>query len=220
MKKTILAVLISLSSVYGPVLARQNLEPQASQKQPTLRVTLQVKGGDRLFADDMLNTLRAQISGVEWVTQEEGGLVVTVERVRHEERSRPERTETITYASHQVNPFGAAFMMPRDASYLYEVTTGGMEIEYGYVVQAHANGKPVFDKLVRGRLDQSWQRCANARVQNVFGGVIPAQFVANPDMEQRCAGSDSASPDTLRGRVLSEVVREVLNIPEIKAAND
>lgn len=192
----------------------------AARKEATMvRVQLKVKNGDRLFADDIQQMLRANLKGVDWVTElGPKVLVLGIERVRHDERTLPERTQTITYAQHQVSLLSAALLMPRNASYLYEVISGGAEIEYGYVVDAVADGKTVYDKVIRGRVGGEYQRCQNARIQNVFGGVNPADFVANDDQQQRCSGASAASMDRLRREVLSKVVDGVRELPVVRAA--
>jgi hypothetical protein len=110
--------------------------------------------------------------------------------------------------------------MPRNASYLYEVVSGGAEIEYGYVISAIVDGKMVHDEVVRGKVGGEYQRCQNSRIQNVFGGVSSANFVANDDMKQRCASPSSASIEELRKDVFSKIVDGVLKVPKIKLVHD
>ncbi|MBZ0104615.1 MAG: hypothetical protein K8H84_03200 [Sulfuricella denitrificans] len=187
----------------------------------TRRVLLKVKNGDRLFADDIQQALRSQLRGIDWVT--EIGPKVTIlgiERVRNDERTLPERTQTITYSQGQVNFLSGALLMPRNASYLYEVISGGAEIEYGYVVDAISEGKTIYEKVIRGKVGGEYQRCQNERIQNVFGGVNPATFVANDDQKQRCSGPSATSLDQLRNEVLSKVVEGVREMPAIKAAEE
>lgn len=185
----------------------------------TTRILLKIKNGDRLFADDIQQALRSQLRGIDWVT--ETGPKVTIlgiERVRNEERIFPERTQTITYADYQVNLISAALLMPQNASYLYEIVSGGAEIEYGYVVDSVLDDKTGYEYVIRGKVGGEYQRCQNARIQNVFGGVNPATFVANDDQRRRCSGSSSTSIDHLRNEVLSKVVEGVREVPIIKAA--
>lgn len=187
----------------------------------TARVFLQVKGADRLFMEDLLQALRANIRGIEWVPAPgEKTVTLTVERVRYDEKTQPERSQTITYAQHEVSLIHAALFMPRNASYLYEVISGGAEIEYGYVVTALAEGKTIHDEVVRGKLGGEYRRCQNARIQNVFGGVTSAGFVANSHMEQTCAGQNAVSMDALRSEVFSKLVDGVLKVRPIKAVHD
>ena len=114
----------------------------------------------------------------------------------------------------------AVLLMPRNASYLYEVVSGGAEIEYGYVVSAFADGKSIYDEVIRGRVGGQYRRCQNARIQNVFGGVSSAGFVANNDMQQRCSGPSSATIEKLREDVFSKVVDSVLMVPPIKVVHE
>ncbi|WP_373499285.1 hypothetical protein [Desulfococcus sp.] len=201
-----------------------NLFPEfaaARKKEITARVYLQVKNGDRLLSDDLLQALRNEVRGIEWVSSDDPTTTtLLIERLRNDERTLPERTETITYAQHEVNLLSAALLMPRNASYLYELVSGGVEIEYGYVVSAVADGKTIFDEVIRGKVSREYRRCQNDRIQNVFGGVKPAGFIANDDMQQRCAGPSSASIDEIRKEVFSKVVDVVLKVPSIKVAHE
>lgn len=187
----------------------------------TARVFMQVKNGDRLLSEDLLQALHSRVRGVEWVPSI-GPKITTlvIERVRNDEKILPERTQTITYAPHEVNLLSAALLMPRNASYLYEVVSGGAEIEYGFVVSAVVDGKTIYDQVIRGKVGGEYRRCQSARIQNVFGGVSSAGFVANDDMQQRCAGPNSASIEELRRDVFSKVVDGVLKVPPIKVAHE
>lgn len=193
----------------------------ARKDEITARVFVQVKNGDRLLSEDLLQTLRSRVRGVEWVPSVGPKTTsLVIERLRNDEKTLPERSQTITYAQHEVNLLSAALLMPRNASYLYEVVSGGAEIESGYVVSAVADGKTIYDEVIRGKVGGEYRRCQNARIQNVFGGVSSAGFVANDDMQQRCAGPSSASIDELRKDVFSKVVDGVLKVPPIKVAHE
>lgn len=194
---------------------------KARKEEITARVFLQVKNGDRLLTEDLLQALRNRVRGVEWVSSSGAKTTtVVIERVRNDERTMSERSQTITYAQHEVNLLSAALLMPRNASFLYEVVSGGTEIEYGYVVTASEIGKQIYDEVVRGKVGGEYQRCQNARIQNVFGGVSSAGFVANDDMQQRCSGPSSASMEDLRKDVFSRVVDSVLKVPPIKLVHE
>ena len=187
----------------------------------TARVLLQVKNGDRILADDLRLSLRDRVKGVEWVSSASPRTtVLTVERVRNDEKVLPEQSQTITYAQHEVDTMSAVLLMPRNASYIYEVVSGGAEIEYGYVVTAIADGKTIYDELIRGKVGGQYRRCQNSRIQNVFGGTSSAGFVANDDMRQRCAGPSSASIEQLRQEVFSKIMDGVLKVPPIKLAHE
>lgn len=193
----------------------------ARKEEITARVFVQVKNGDRLLSEDLLQTLRSRVRGVEWVPSA-GPKTTTlvIERLRNDEKTLPERSQTITYAQHEVNLFSTALLMPRNASYLYEVVSGGAEIEYGYVVSAVADGKTIYDEVIRGKIGGEYRRCQYPRIQNVFGGVSSAGFVANDDMQQRCAGPSSASIEELRKEVFAKVVDGALKAPPIKVAHE
>lgn len=194
---------------------------KARKEEITARVFVQLKNGDRLLAEDILQALRNKVRGVEWVPSSSAKTTtVVIERVRNDEKTMPERSQTITYAQHEVDSFKAVMLMPRNASFLYDVISGGAEIEYGYVVTASDNGKQIYDEVVRGKVGGDYRRCQNSRIQNVFGGVSSADFVANDDMKQRCSGSTTISMENLRNDVFSKVVESVVKIPPIKLVQE
>jgi len=205
------------------LVALQFPEFAAARKEAmTAKVLLKIRNGDRLFSDDLMTVASRKIRGVEWVINE-GPKVTTVvvERIRNDEKTIPERSQTITYAQHEVDIVAAALLMPKNAAYIYEVVTGGVEIEYGYVINAMADGKMIHEEVVRGKAGGEATRCQNARVQNVFGGVTSAGFTANDDMKRRCGGSSSSgSIDVLRQEVLDKIVDGILTVPAIKLSND
>jgi hypothetical protein len=188
------------------------------EKVLTARAKLEMLNGDRLLKEDIA---KAASSGgaVQWVSADTpASIVVTVEKLRHNESVEQNRTETITYATYQVDVLKAALLMPRNASYIYEVVSSGISIEYGYVVTATENGKPIHDEVIRGTVNSTGNRCLNARVQNVFGGVAPASFVANNDMQSRCGGQSVESIEALRSKVYDQVAASILKVPTLKAA--
>lgn len=186
----------------------------------TARLFLQVKNGDRLFKDDIVETFHSRIHGVEFspnATPET--ITLVVEQVRYNEKTLPTHTQTITYAKHELNTM-AVLLLPRNASYLYDVVTGGAEIEYGFVISAIKNGKIIHDGVIRGKVGGECRQCQNKRIQNVFGGVSSANFIANEDMQQRCSGPETMSMDDLRKEIFSKIVDEVLKVPSIKLAHE
>lgn len=194
---------------------------KARQEEITARIFLQLKNADRFLREDLLQTLRSGVRGVEWVPSAgPNTIILMIERLRNDEKTLPERMQTITYAQHEVNLLSAAFLMPKNASFLYDVVSGGAEIEYGYVITAIENNKPIFEELVRGKVGGEYRSCQNSRIQNVFGGVSPANFVANYEMQHKCAGPSSISIDELRKEVLLKVVDGVLNVPRVRAIHE
>jgi hypothetical protein len=185
-------------------------------KQMTATVLLSVKNGDRLMADDLQKYLGSNLKGITWVKTDAPEVVkLEIEKIRENEKIIPESSQTITYAQHEVNLLSAALLMPRNASYIYTITSGGAEIEYGFGVTAISNGEKIHDDLVRGKVGGTYARCENARIQNVFGGVTSAGFVANDDMQRRCNGQRSVQVEDLRRDVLSKILESVKNVPQI-----
>jgi hypothetical protein len=174
------------------------------------------KGGDRLLADDVKAVVQRRTPGLVWVDAEDrNALSITVEKVRHEERVNPERHETVTYAQHQVDLGYALMMMPRNASYIYDIAASGASIDYGYVVTVEGGGSAKYETVVRGTASGEEIRCTNARVQNVFGGTQAATFVANQDMATRCNGGNGKSMARLRADIYDAVVDAIRSAPQV-----
>ena len=170
--------------------------------------------------DDLQQAMSSQIKGLVFVpSEQEAQLLLIIERVRHEERIGPERAQTVTYAWTDVNMVAAVLLMPKHASYIYEQVSGSAEIDYGYVVQWVAGKNGRNESVVRGKVGGQYSRCQNQRIQNVYGGVTAADFVANEDMNRRCSGPREISIDSLRTEVLTKILDAVKEIPQIKAVD-
>lgn len=221
--KKVAALLSTLNIKASELDAVSNVFPHFSairQAEAKIHVVLSVSKADALFEDDVLNALQADVKGVEW-----GGSVgahsieLNIERLRFDEKISQEKQQTIVYSNYQVNALSAALLMPKNASYLFDLYSGGAEIEYGFLISASSGKKPLYKELVRGRVNESYQRCQNYRVQNVFGGITSANFVANQDMESKCAGQTSLNLEYMRKEVMSKIVDVVKKIPPIQRAH-
>lgn len=190
------------------------------RSQVSTKVFLAVKNADRLFADDLKGELQRSVRGVTWLAVPEPGAIhLTIEKVRSDEQAIPEKTETVTYSTADINFLSAALLMPKNASYLFDLVTGGYSLDYGYVVTARRDQSPPTESVVRGKVEANYRKCLNPRIQNVFGGVSRADFVANENMQQRCSGPSSASMDELRQQVLAKIADQVINVPGIHAVH-
>jgi hypothetical protein len=184
--------------------------------QLTMKAHLSVKNADRLFADDVGSRLSHDVYGVTWVPSEQpGALELVIERVRDNEKVLPTESRTITYSYYQVDVLSAALLMPKNASYLFDMKTSGAELDYGYVVSAWKNGVKLHENVVRGKLGGTYRSCENPRIVNVFGGVSSASFMANNDMKTACSGQRIVSMDALRSELLGKIAAEVVALPEI-----
>jgi hypothetical protein len=189
------------------------------QAEITEPVIFNFKNGDRLDAEDMQEVLHKKIRGVEWVkSTTANATTLQIEKIRYTEKIIPEKVETITYAQYQVD-LGTALFMPNNSSYLYDIVTGGSEIEFAYVVTATHRDKQIFDEIVRGKVGGQTNRCQNLRVQNVFGGVTSIGYIANNDMKARCGGSIATPIEDLRREISTKVLDTVLKVPTIKYAH-
>jgi hypothetical protein len=174
----------------------------------SLNIYLSIEPDDRLLFEDIASKIRFINSNItvsrNAITD---SLNITVKRLQWDEKREPDRVTPIVYSQSDVNLFAAALLMPRNASYLYDLTTGGAEISYAFEVKIIGKGSAAQEELIRNRVSRTWNSCSNARIQNAFGGVQRADFVANQHMQQMCRSSGGPIGfDTLRGEALDSVV--------------
>lgn len=187
-----------------------------SERSATVKLVIDPE--DRLLYEDLATKVRTISSNLTLVTgSEQPTVTVTVKKLQWEERREPERTQPVVYSQGDVNLLAAVMLMPRNASYLYDVTTGGVEVAYAFEIKANGKGMQPYDHLLRDKTNRTWRSCSNARIQNVFGGVQRADFVANDHMAQTCNGGGTpVSADRLRDSVLDDVIRSIKRIPVIE----
>jgi hypothetical protein len=190
------------------------------KREITLDAHLVVKNADRIFADDLSSSIARAIRGVTWLSNPQNEAVeIMVERVRNSEKEFPSTTRTVTYSNSQVDILSAVLLMPKGASYQFDMRTGGAEIEYGYVVSAWKGGKQMSESVVRGKIGGQFRSCENARIVNVFGGVTSAGFDANDDMRSACSNQTPVSLDVLRNGVLTAIAEKIRDVPQVAAVN-
>lgn len=218
-QKTFVARLPKLHVRAGELPAIAAIAPEFAAKRKaeiSLEAKLTVKNADRIFADDLLAELKKKIRGVTWVTEPPpSSPEIVVERIRNLESQLPQTTQTVTYSNDQVDIFSAALLMPKNASYQFDLRSGGAQIEYGYVISSWVSGKKLSEDVVRGKVGGESHACENPRIVNVFGGVSAATFTANDNMRSTCSGPTAVSIDTLREQVLDKISSQVLAIPQI-----
>jgi hypothetical protein len=192
----------------------------------TVIVQVAVSPSDRLLEEDIRTKLGSISSNYVLLKHGEVGdsstVNVAIEKLRSEERQLPGQNQTITYSWTDVNPVFALLAMPQNASYMYEYSSGGVELEYGYVVRVSQKGRVYTDELIRGTLSARFVNCSNPRIVNVFGGTKRADFIANNDMQSRCSGSTISSPSiqNLRSRVFDEIIQKIISTEPLASRRD
>lgn len=138
----------------------------------------------------------------------------------YKETVEPEKQFTRIIPDYEVNIIAAVILMPRNASYMYEVISGGAKISYAYEITAfNENDQKIYNKLIRNNISETYKRCQNQRIQNVFGGVEKATFIANKNMERECNnGNSDVDIDALRLRINYEIIDGIRLILPIQTA--
>ncbi len=171
------------------------------------RKTIQVLSDDRLAQEDIIAAINDRSTWLR-ATREPAPIQVSVQKLQWDFSTQAESSQTISYAQHQVNLLGAVLLMPDNATYSYDLIKGGASLSYAFEVKGVGG-----DKLVRNSINRSHSRCQNARIVNVFGGVSPAEFVANDHMRTTCSGGGSpVDPDSMRREAMRAVADAVLQI--------
>lgn len=197
------------------------LFPQFASKEAAGReVVVKIAFDDRLIEEDAMPKLRQLSQNLTFVKDGQAAVNVMVKKLQWDEKVAQQQTQTVTYSQTDVNLLAAALLMPRNASYAYEVSSGGVQLSYAFEVKATSKGAAAFDELVRDRASREWRSCSNARVQNVFGGIQRADFVANDHMQGVCGnGGSPSSPDALRSEAINRLVAAIGRIPAIANAS-
>lgn len=189
----------------------------------TTHAVLVVEGDDHFVRADLLGMIAPQTPGIKWSEEPDPQLpTVTVERTRYEERSLPQRSQTLLYPAYDIDPFYAHRRFSPHASYVVDIVHGGREIQYSYVVTVHTGGAQTQRSTVQGSVKSEERRCDGPRMQYGYGygsGYL-AGFHANPDLTTRCRNDAGESMDELRKRVLDEIAREIMQVPFVKHSLD
>lgn len=194
---------------------------QDKLKNMTLNIFIETKNSDRIFYEDLKKELISNIKGLNILENKTPeSLNIYVEKIRYTEIPEKDITQTISYTTDQVDTMKAVLLMPRSSTYSFDLITTRAEIEYGYVINSEKNSKIKHDKVIKGNISVESSKCQNARIQNVFGGVAPADFIANNDMESKCKNKNKVTIEDARKKLLSRINEEIKTIPEIQKIND
>lgn len=134
---------------------------------------------------------------------------VTIKEIGIKEKERPERKETIRYGRFDVNLGGSLLYMPKNSTYAYDLTTGGVELHYEYEINIQKNRALVLSEKLSGNAVAEYGFCNDARIINVFGGIQPAGFVANTDMQSRCSKGQSANFNDAYSKIARTITDKV-----------
>ena len=186
---------------------------ESVKKESTINLIVEAVPNKRLLEIDIINNLK-HISNLLNVFSKEQDSKITgnklklvVNELAYDEREIRETTETKRIPWHEVDMMKAVMLMPKNATYMYDVVSGGTEIRYAYEISVYDSNGKVFNKLLRDNVSSHYTRCGNKRIQNVFGGVKAANFDANSQMQADCAkGGYRISLNELQKQVLDNLI--------------
>lgn len=172
-----------------------------------VRLRLITEPPDRLLYEDVSKRIASLESIVvlrkdESLSPTKNLATIVLRKHQHDLYQEPERTQTVSIPRHEVDRASAVLLMPRDSSYMYEVTTGAGELEYAYEIVLLVDGQELTSNLLRDRISRSYSFCTNRRVQNVFGGIEGVDWPANDSMAASC--------NPIQKPVRASALREVL----------
>ena len=144
---------------------------------------------------------------------------VIVSELAYEEQNVPEQTVQKYVPYLNMNPFSAVLCYPKNATAIYDVTTGGFVIRYVYRIDLLVGNQKVDSIIIRDSIRNSFSRASNLRYQNVFGGVGVPDCYPNSDVEREFQSSSSpASIENIRKEVFDNLVSKIKEFPQIKKA--
>lgn len=203
------AMRLSIATLRGPVAEAFPAFAQAALAQRVRRVFV-TTDGDALFGLDVKDALGGHDDLEIAIDPNQPATRVAVRQLALVIVERPPETETIRYAQTDVRFLAAAFLMPENATYQYEITKGGVEFEYAFEVTTESGGAVAPPQILRDRGSVQWSKCGPGRVVNVFGGSQPATWVANSDMEARCSnGGQQMGVSDVRRKIAEAVAIRV-----------
>ncbi|MEH6519288.1 MAG: hypothetical protein V7742_21635 [Halioglobus sp.] len=160
----------------------------------------------------------ANTAGIEFVDSiKQSNYIMEIDKRRLSERETPHKTETIRYSKYEVDTMNAVLFMPKGASYIYELHSGGHSLSYKYSVEITPTAGESSKYTLTGKTEDNYQYCDGARVQNVFGGVQAANFSANDNMRSRCSGNDkSGDPDKNYNNAVKKLSKDIIGLGLIR----
>lgn len=162
---------------------------------------------DEFFYYELDEKIRSDLSFRIVDEAEPGSFQLIVRNLKVVEKEIPERTKIIRYSYYQVDIMKAALLMPKHASYVFDEIAGGMKIRYSGILELSQNGVVADTQRISDSVEELYSYCDDARVINAFGGVEPADFIPNSDMQNRCSQTArSIDIDKINERVINEVL--------------
>ncbi len=141
-----------------------------------------VRSENRLIEIDVGDLLKKRDTAVE-ITTVNPAYTVQVTQLAFDERQKSTPPQTVTIGYYQADAIYAALFMPKNSSFLYEVTETSVSVDWGYEVRVIGKAGER-SKILRDSYEAKSVACSNPRVMNVFGGVSspngwPNQWAAN-----------------------------------------
>lgn len=202
-------------------LYAERLYPEVANKliaERSLVISISAGLDDRQLKEDISAKLKDRSQAIVIVPSEQKyELNITLKRLQWEKISKPEKTQSVTYAQHEVYLL-QALSMPKNASFLYDVSSGGVTFNYAFEVKMNDHtGKEVYSSVVREQISKDWRSCSNSRIKEVTGVIQPANFIANDKMQSVCSGALPPSNENwMRESALHAVVSSIYKAKPIE----
>lgn len=188
-----------------------------AMKDITLTILIETVPPKRLLEEDVTTLLKSRSPLLTFVREPSAdGMRIIITELQYEERVEPERTQTAVVSYTDMNALVAVLMVPRGASFLYDVTQGGAEIQFAYEVKAMQYGQSLVEKIIREKVGDTYYACSNPRVQNVYGGLSRAEVWPNAQVESLCQRGGTRTDVThYRRKIPERLAAEIASIPAI-----
>lgn len=149
----------------------------------------------------------------------QANITILVSELAYEEQTLPEQTVQKYVPWSNMNLSAVLLCYPKNATAIYDVTTGGIVVRYVYKIDILLDNQRVDSSTIRDSIRNSFSRAANLRYQNVFGGVGVPSCYPNEDVNREF--QDSSSPiniESLRKGVFDNLASKIKEFSQIKKA--
>ena len=188
-------------------------------KNSSIIINIKTEPKKPLLELDITEELNKYIMISAYQDNSKANYTVIVRELAYEEQNTPEQTSQKYVSSADMNVANALLCYPRNATAIYDVTTGGLVLRYAYQIDLFANDQKIESVILRDSVQHTYKRASNLRYQNVFGGVGVPDCYPNATVEQEFKTSSSpTSIESIRKVVFDEVLRKITELEHINKA--
>ena len=107
------------------------------------------------------------------------------------------------------NFFSAALLMPEYSTLQWDITSGGTEVSYGYVVTVTKGDKEPIQFIVSDRFSKEWAKCSPPQIINAYGGSSSLNFVPTQYTNSCNRHAQRMNYKEVRKEIIKDLVKNI-----------